>query len=552
MKYKFVRDILLCLVASFALFSCHRKRELRKREIVRDVKQLGEVVPEQIGERLSYTADNKALEDKVPVHSVPALQYFYQLTANQPKWSVDGQLLPAVDSMLYFIDHADEVGLPAGIYHRSALDAAMQELHAATGSGKDAALLAQVDVMMTDAFMKMATHLRYGIAPRDSITLRPDSVITDTTLVQLLTTALKDNNISGTFHQLEPANEGYHALKAALLNFKAKYQSLHWDSLPVAYADTPAFKQLVLNRLVQTGHADTSNGHGSDTTLLKEGVKAFQHEFNLYEDGQAGKKTVQVMNKSFHDWMIQAAVNLDRWRKWPDSLPTRYIFVNIPGYHMMVWDSGQVILDSRVIVGAPRTRTPLLNSRLSNFVMYPYWRVPFSISIKEMLPAIQKDPHYLTKKNLEVIDRDGNAVDPDSVPWKKFNKNYFPYVLRQMDGLENSLGIMKFNFFNKYAVYLHDTNNRGLFKNAYRAMSHGCVRIQQWDSLAMYLIKDDKRFKRDSVRAWLDKGQKKQIDLSKGIPIYLRYYTAEGKDGKMMFYEDIYGEDKVLKKLMSL
>jgi murein L,D-transpeptidase YcbB/YkuD len=552
MNYKFVRDIVLCLVAPFALFSCHQKRELRKREIVKDVRQLGEVIPEQISERLSYVAENSALDDKVPVYSTTALQYFYELAANQPKWSVDGALLPAADSMLTLIDHADEAGLPAGIYHGPALDTAIQQLHAATGAGHDAALLAEVDVMMTDAFMKMAAHLRYGIAPRDSITLRADSIMTDTVLTELLTTALTNNSIGATLRQLEPAYEGYHSLKAGLLHFKEKYHGMTWDSLPASYTDTPAFKLLVMNRLVQTGQVDTNNGHGTDTALLREGIKTYQREFNLFEDGQAGKKTIQVMNRSFHDWMIQGAVNMDRWRKLPDSLPQRYIFVNLPGYHMMVWDSGRVILDSRVIVGAPRTRTPLLNSRLSNFVMYPYWRVPFSISIKEMLPAIQKDPHYLAKKNLEVIDRDGNAVNPDSVNWKRLSKNYFPYVLRQMDGLENSLGIMKFNFFNKYAVYLHDTNNRGLFRNAYRAMSHGCVRVQQWDSLAMYLIKDDTRHKRDSIRTWLDKGQKKQIDLSKGINIYFRYFTAEGKDDHIVFHEDIYGEDKVLRKLMHL
>jgi murein L,D-transpeptidase YcbB/YkuD len=226
--------------------------------------------------------------------------------------------------------------------------------------------------------------------------------------------------------------------------------------------------------------------------------------------------------------------------------------VNIPAYRMELWDSGRVALESRVIVGAPRTRTPVLNSRMTNFVMFPYWRVPFSITIKEMLPAIQKDRGYLAKKNLEIIDRDGNAINPDSVNWSRMSKNYFPYVLRQMDGIENSLGIMKFNFMNKYSVYLHDTNNRGLFRNAYRAMSHGCVRVQQWDSLAMYLIRNDPRHPRDSIRTWLANGNKKQIDIQHPLPIYLRYFTAEGKDGQLILHEDIYGEDKVLRKIMGI
>jgi murein L,D-transpeptidase YcbB/YkuD len=148
-----------------------------------------------------------------------------------------------------------------------------------------------------------------------------------------------------------------------------------------------------------------------------------------------------------------------------------------------------------------------------------------------------------------VIDRDGNAVDPYSIDWTKLHKGHFPYVLRQMDGVDNSLGIMKFNFINKYSVYLHDTNNRGLFRNTYRALSHGCVRVQQWDSLAMYLIKDDSlRYTRDSVRLWLALQQKKQVNFSRRLPIYIRYFSAAVQDGQLLFYEDIYGEDKRLRK----
>lgn len=563
MKYRFLRDNLLRTSVAFfvllSLFSCNRKRVLREKEIVKDIRQLNEVVPENIAEYLEYIADNEnVMGDSVPVQSTGALIFFYQQTGNGAVWSSNGVLNTAADSMLCFIDHADESGLRPVDYHAAALKAAIQLFREDNAEGeaarKDAALWARVDVMMTDAFMKMASHLRYGVAPRDSITLRKDSIFTDTLLSDILRTALLQDNpgaaISGALGELEPLYEGYHSLKANLYPFKAKYAARHWDSLPVSYTDTPAFRQQLINRLVQSGHVDTTGGHGTDTTLLKPGIRSFQKEFNMYEDGLAGKKTVQALNRSYADWLAQVAVNLDRWRKLPDSLPDRYIFVNIPAYRMELWDSGKVVLESRVIVGAPRTRTPLLNSRMTNFVMYPYWRVPFSISVKEMLPAIKRDREYLVKKNLEVIGKSGEAVHPDSINWERLSKNYFPYVLRQMDGMENSLGIMKFNFMNKYSVYLHDTNNRGAFKNAYRALSHGCVRVQQWDSLAMYLIRNDARNPRDSVRAWLERGEKKQIDVHRGIPIYLRYFTAEGRNNKLVFHEDIYGEDKVMKKMM--
>jgi len=553
MKYRFLRDNLTIALVLFSLFACHRKRVLREKEIVKDVRQLSEVIPENIAERLEYIVDNEdVMEDSVPALRGGALTYFYQQTSNNPVWSSEGVLDPQADSLLFYVSHADESGLNPAIYHNAALAQAMKRLKEDDAARKDAALWAQVDVLMTDAFMKMASHLRFGIAPRDSITLRRDSVYSDTLLANYLTAALHQHIVGATLRSQEPQQKGYEQLKSAWINFKGKYSEMKWDSLPVSYTDTPAFRQQLINRLAQSGHLDTSGGHGADTAILKKGIRAFQKEFNMYEDGQAGKKTVQALNKTFRDWSAQVAVNMDRWRKLPDTLPDRFIMVNVPGYRMELWDSGSVALTSKIIVGAPRTRTPLLNSRMTNFIMYPYWRVPFSITIKEMLPAIKRDRAYLAKKSLEIIDRDGNAINPDSVNWSRMSKNYFPYVLRQMDGLENSLGIMKFNFMNKYAVYLHDTNNRGLFSNAYRALSHGCVRVQQWDSLAMYLTKGDARHPRDSMRMWLANGNKKQIDIQRSVPIYLRYFTAEGRDGRIVFHEDIYGEDKVLRKIMGM
>jgi L,D-transpeptidase YcbB len=555
MNYKLLRDSILLIVVTTAFVSCHRKKTLPQDKIVvSNVQELSKVIPESINQRLSALTDNGGvMDDSVAVFRLSALKSFYEQTGNAPGWSTAGTLNGSADSMFYAIEHADEVGLPSNDYHAAALGAALHQLRTSDESAHDANLWAKVDVMMTDAFMRMATHLHFGIAPRDSITLRKDTVFTDSLLVAALRASLQGNQIAATLRAFEPQHAGYQSLKAALVSFKGKYGKLHWDTLPTVYTDTPAFKQRVINRLVQTGHMDTTGGHGADTALLRTAIRAYQREFNMYEDGVAGKHTVQVMNRNFHDWMVQAAVNMDRWRKWPDTIPSRYIFVNVPGFHMEVMDSGQVAVESRVIVGAPRTRTPLLTSRMTNFVLYPYWRVPFSITIKEMLPAIKKDVHYLAKKNMEVIDKDGNTVDPETIEWSKMSKNYFPYVLRQTDGMENSLGIMKFNFANKFSVYLHDTNNRGLFKNTFRALSHGCVRVQQWDSLAMYLIRGDTRNNRDSVRAWLARGDKKQIDIQHSIPVYLRYFTAEGgKDGQMMFYDDIYGEDKVLKKQMKL
>ncbi|WP_158267176.1 L,D-transpeptidase family protein [Chitinophaga niastensis] len=536
------------------LLACGNKKKHtapKQKQIVANIRQVDEVITDNITERLSALKDNEGqLEDSLQAFRSTAIQDFYEQSKHTGQWSRDGVANPAADSMLNMIQHAEDVGLLPAQYHEPALTAAWQQMSNDATTKKDAALWAKVDILMTDAFMRMASDLHFGAAPRDSITLKADSLYTDKVLITKLQQALQEKNVTNILHELEPTHEGYIALKEGIQTFKSKYNHHHWDTLPLNYTDTAAFKQLVMNRLVQSGHLDTT-GHATDTTILKSGIKAFQKEFNIYQDGVAGKRTVIALNRSMHDWIMQAAVNMDRWRKLPDTLPARYIMVNLPGYMLRVVDSGEVMMESRVIVGAPHTRTPLLNSYMTNFMLYPYWRVPYSIVFKEMLPAIRKNVGYLASKNLEVIDKDGNTVDPLTIDWTKLSKGHFPYVLRQMDGIDNSLGIMKFNFRNKFSVYLHDTNNRGLFKNSMRAMSHGCVRVQQWDSLAHYLVRTDSTgHKGDSISVWLAREEKKQVDLPQHIPIYLRYFTAEGQHGTLVFYDDIYGEDKVLRKKM--
>lgn len=530
--------------------ACGNKRTPpRETQIVGNVRELEEVIKENIKERLDYIADNEGvMEDSVPVYSVAALQLSYQQTGNAGQWSKSGAISANMDSLIRLLQRADEFGLNPDNYHGKALFAGFEQLSNNKEARKDAALWAKMDVMLSDAFIKMASHLHYGIAPRDSVTFRTDSAFTDTVLVGMLTQALADRHILTILHAQEPKHPGYLALKEAMLHFKEQYGNMTWDTLPTQYTDTADFRNRLAHRLAQGRLLDTA-GVVVDSVMIKEAVKNFQKEFNIYADGVAGKRTVQALNRPASDWLVQAALNLDRWRKLPDTMAPRYIWVNIPGYRMDVWENDTVKLTSRVIVGTPRTRTPILNSTMTNFVLYPYWRVPYSIVFKEMLPAIKKDVGYLASKNLEVVDKDNQVVNPDSINWSRLAKGNFPYVLRQMDGLDNSLGVMKFNFANKYSVYLHDTNNRRLFSNAFRSLSHGCVRVQQWDSLAHYLVRNDAQ-SRDSIRTWLDRGDKKTVTLTNRIPVYLRYFTAEGIDGKILFYDDIYAEDKVMRKYL--
>lgn len=238
----------------------------------------------------------------------------------------------------------------------------------------------------------------------------------------------------------------------------------------------------------------------------------------------------------------QVVAALERWR-WERPLPERYVSVNVPSYQLRVFEKDSIVFESRVIVGKKETPTPNIKSVIRSFIIYPYWHVPKSI-VGEILPAIQQDTIYLKKHNYQVLDKNGKVMKNSVIDWKKYDAETFPYVLRQREGSENTMGVIKFVFANNYGVYLHDTNARRLFSKNERNLSHGCVRVQKAVALAHYLAKDDDTFVGpEDLDQYLLVQHKMVVDVVKPLPVYLDYFTVEVKDGKAVFYEDLYGWD---------
>jgi L,D-transpeptidase YcbB len=203
-------------------------------------------------------------------------------------------------------------------------------------------------------------------------------------------------------------------------------------------------------------------------------------------------------------------------------------------------------------VGKPETSTPIITSVMTDMITYPLWHIPNSIIVKEILPALKKDPGYLKRKGYSLVDKDYNEIDPYTIDWSKYEKG-IPYRIIQGSGDDNALGVLKFNFPNKFSVYLHDTNQRSFFSRKKRALSHGCVRVQAWQDLAYYLLdKDSTRpnaIPPDSLSTWLAVKEKHVLPLRSRIPLFIRYFTCEaGSDGSIIFHEDIYGEDRRLRQ----
>jgi len=200
---------------------------------------------------------------------------------------------------------------------------------------------------------------------------------------------------------------------------------------------------------------------------------------------------------------------------------------------------GNPSLSMRIIIGTSHTPTPRLATHVYAITTYPYWNVPYSIASKEILPKVKKNITYLKKNNLEVLNKEGKSVDPEKINWKNISERTLPYKFRQATGCDNALGVLKFEIRNPFSIYLHDTNNRKLFANRNRHLSHGCVRLEKPLELAMKLIPD--YFDRDYMDLCLTKVKPQRHKLTKEIPVILVYSLSDiNEKGELRFFKNVY------------
>lgn len=484
-----------------------------------------------------------------------------------------GILTKQGDTLLNIIKNADVYGLIPEDYHSTKINDLLKTVQDSTTKKFDAAKLSRADLLLTDAFFTMAVHINKGRLKADSLTIEWKGKQLDTNIVDILNKVLPKNAIRTAIDSLEPQNENYQALKLVLKNFQYEFKDVDWDSIKDRNSDSTTFLARVKERLIKShDYVDDFSTSDSiklyraaknkqsfllteelkDSIKLMKAIKNFQCEHNLTEDGKIGKLTFKAMQRTKQDYINQIALNMERWR-W-SKIPTekQYVWVNIPKYEMKVIEEDTLVMKSRVIIGAPDHQTPLLKSTIRYFLIYPYWTVPFSIATKEILPILKRDTSYLRRKNFQVLDGNNQVVDHTKIKWKRYTKTYFPWRLRQNIGEDNSLGILKFNFENKYGVYMHDTDSRKLFNREMRALSHGCCRLEKFMDFAQFLIRDDSvKYPVDSLYADTARSVQKYVYLKKPIALYITYFTAEVDDYcELKYFIDVYKRDEKMMRAL--
>ena len=270
-------------------------------------------------------------------------------------------------------------------------------------------------------------------------------------------------------------------------------------------------------------------------------VKKFQVRHGLNDDGVLGKTTQTALSISAEKRIMQIDATIARLENSAELTDNKFILVNLPAYRLYGINQGKTTLDMRVIIGSIKNHTPVFDNHITDVVFNPAWHVPARIVRNEMIPKLIDNPEYFIKAGF-TITQDGVAVDPENVDMEKGNLSF-----KQNSGAGNALGKIKFNMPDSDDIYLHSTANPNLFSKEYRALSHGCIRLEKPRDLAYFVMQNEASWSKEKIDELYDKKSLKQIEVTE-VPVHLVYWTAfADENGTAYFYDDVYKKDLKIK-----
>lgn len=455
--------------------------------------------------RVQYRNVAQLLEKRLahPGRQERPLAQLYQARGFTTLWLSGDGLSADGHQVIAILAKADEEALPAGRYRLPSPPAAR---------ASDAAK-ADFELRLTAAALRYARDLRWGAwLPRqffDDVSVPPDRDDVANGLMQ----AADGGKAADYLRGLAPPSRQYIQLRTAL----ARYRTLgkEWPQVTASARLSPQNLAALKARLQMEGYL------GPDArapAAIMAALKTYQTDNALTPDGRLDARTVAMLNVPAAARAQTIAVNMERLRWMTHDPGAQYISVNVPDASLVLMESGQPVLTSRVVVGAPDKPTPILAAKAVSITINPAWHVPKSIVAREIQPKLDQDSGYLEAKHMEV--RNGDVV--------------------QLPGPDNALGSIKFEMPNAFDVYLHDTPSKHAFLSDERALSHGCVRVEQIRSLASHLL----GVPDDELAQLIGEGKTDSRHLKMPVPVYIQYVTAIARDdGHVLFREDIYGRD---------
>ena len=440
----------------------------------------------------------------------------YGVFKDAPLWLEPDGVKDRASALLKALEDAPQHGLITQAYPLDSVRSMVNADELAKNATPQA--LADADVMLTAAYVAYASDMLMGqvdpktISQSWYIPMRRGEV--DSALVR----TLQSLSMAKGLADMVPQDSGYAVLKDAYARYREIASSGGWS--PIAGSGTAAREALAARLRADDLLTDSMVGDPASA------IRHFQERHGLAATGRLDGPTVRALNVPAIERAHQIASNLERHRWLPRTLGSRYIVVNVPAFRLEAYDSGQKILEMKVVVGAEYQdrATPVFSDSMEFVVFRPYWNVTPNIAAKEFFP------------------RYGTNLPEGYETWNENGK----LRIRQRPGEKNSLGLVKFMFPNDFNIYLHDTPQKALFQQTDRAASHGCIRLEKPDQLAEFVL----GWPNDRVRQAMTGSDNRTVMLPRKIPVYIVYFTAYARDGQLYFSDDLYERDERLDEKM--
>jgi L,D-transpeptidase YcbB len=479
------------------------------------------------------------------ISSLRVIPELYKRREYHPIW-VNSQ---SVLQLIHAIEETYEDGLDPQDYHLEEIR--QQWSTTRTIKPPDPSLSASLDLLLTDAFVRLANHSNCG--KEDPLTFHPqwnlDRKIADTDPVVFIEQAIASPSLEQTFNTWKISHPSYSRLKAALGAYRAIRDAGGWEAVPPG----PTLRKGMIgprvsalrHRLAITDELKESEADPlTFNEALQQAVIHFQQRHGLKEDGVMGKETLAALNVPVEDRIDQIRVNLERARWVLRSPGDPFVLVDIAGFRVFFNKDNKPIWSCRAQVGQPFRDTPVFRSKITQIELNPAWVVPPTILNKDIIPAVRKDPTYLGRKGIMILDRTGAQVNPENVDWSLYPGRPFPYTLRQNPGAGNALGRIKIIFPNPFSLYMHDTPHKELFASKDRTFSSGCIRLEKPFELAELLLDNPSRWSRENIMKAGESGKTRDLTLPRPVTILLLYVTVDvDEDGIVSFKKDPYDRD---------
>ena len=456
------------------------------------------------------------------IASRTVLPDIYEAHGFRPAWTDPKN----VEGLLHAVTGIEEDGLDPGDYHLGVLRELFAEERA--GETPDPVLSADLDLLLTDSLVRLGYHLNFGKVDPEGLDPHWNLAreIDDRDPAVVIQALLDSGSLADRLEALRNPHVIFERLKSALARYRAIEAAGGWKPIPPGPNLERGMRDervpLLRERLSMTGDlaSETSDSTRFDREL-EQGVIRFQERHGLTPEGIVGPGTLEAANVTVEARIDQIRVNLERARWIFHAVRGKFVLIDIAGFEVEIREEDGLIWTCRAQVGKPYRETPVFRSDIKYLVFCPAWTIPPGILEKDTLPAVKRDPEYLTKRNINAIDRNGNVVDQASIDWSKYSAGDLPYTLRQEPGPNNALGRIKFIFPNPYFVYLHDTPARALFDHTDRAFSSGCIRVEKPLELAELLLNDPEKWNREEIKKAIDSGKTRTVFLPEPVPVLL-------------------------------